>query len=151
LPVFGSCAAPGRNRTISPRLLRQAAKGQNTSTSTFCESALDATKEAIRKNWAYLRGINLNATDLVTLLSIRRISRDQFSSERVWRARTFGAPISSPQGFEGTTGWSTADFTCANVTELLTVNIRQFSLDHGAQQMTDSKWQAWRSCWVNRY
>ena len=39
------------------------ASDKNTSVN-LCWTQLNATKEAVRKNWEYLRSVNLNATDL---------------------------------------------------------------------------------------
>jgi hypothetical protein len=126
-------------------VLRQTAEKQNTSTSASCESALDATKEAIRKNWTYLRGVNLNATDL---------SHAPLYSADLARSLFFGAALQGTNlrcanligaRLEDSRDATTADFTYANVTDLLPVVTRQSALNRGALQMSDNEWQEWRA------
>jgi Pentapeptide repeats (8 copies) len=126
-------------------VLGQMVKKQNASTSALCQSELDATKEAIRKNWSYLRGVNLNATDL----SYSPLYSADFARSIFFRASLQGANLRCANlvgvRLEGSLGWEMADFTFANVIDLLPVNIREFALDHGALQMPDHECQAWRS------
>lgn len=115
-----------------------------------CESLLDnddlrvqATREAIRKNWEYLRGAHLKRTDLTGVRLYESDLTDAFLVEaKLDKADLRGATV---------TGASFTD-SCvrgANVKDLdgtprAPPNFKAWALDHGAVEMTEPQFETWR-------
>jgi hypothetical protein len=113
--------------------------------SSDCQTALDATREAIRKSSTYLREVNLDQTDLSAI---------QLFGADLHGARLIGSVVTdanircanmSNVNLDGAGGWQSLDFTSANVRDLQPITIRKYALDHGAVEMTDEQWLAWRA------
>jgi hypothetical protein len=112
--------------------------------STSCTTALDATREAIRKNWEYLRDANLNCTDLskiqlyeadLSKASLRgaALPHSNFRCSNLFQADMTGAD------------WTMADFRFANVTGAIPAEFVRFATAHGAfEHMDDDTWLRWR-------
>jgi hypothetical protein len=119
--------------------------GAPTAATNDCQTALDATREAIRKNWYYLREVNLQGMDL---------SRTQFYSADLAGSllmystldkANFRCANLSQASFD----WSNwpdarADFTLANVRDAVPRDFRSFAKEHGAIEMSDSEWTTWK-------
>jgi hypothetical protein len=112
--------------------------------SNSCTTSLDATREAIRKNWAYLRDGNFNCTDLSKIqlyeadlagASLRgaALPNANFRCANLYRADMTGAD------------WTKADFRFANVSEAVPQEFVIFAKQQGAfTKMDDGTWLRWR-------
>jgi hypothetical protein len=109
-----------------------------------CLTALDATREAIRKNWRYLHDVNLNDTDLSKIqLYSADLSGAVFLNSKVNDAN-FRCSNLSGAVLTGT-NWETGDFRFANVRDATPEAFRAFAIRSGAVEMSDADWQAWRN------
>jgi hypothetical protein len=119
-----------------------------------CLTPLAASKEAIRKNWEYLRDVNLGVTDLSTtelysadlagaVLSGANLKFSDFKC-----ANLYGANF-EPAHFQKTkllTRYKGANFTLANVEGLQPKEVRKDLIaNFSAVEMPDEEWQRWRS------
>jgi hypothetical protein len=108
-------------------------------------NALDATREAIRKNWEYLRNVNLNNTDLsgiylyeadldgATAVNAKLTSAD-FRCANLSGVDLTGSKLES------------ADFYLANVHDLKPDGLRKYLISKGALDWTDvHTWEKFRA------
>jgi hypothetical protein len=113
--------------------------------SNDCLTELDATREAIRKNWEYLRGVNLNDTDL---RSIQLYSAD-LKSGSIMRADVSDANFECANleetTFEGSNWNSIKKINSANVRNALPLDFRSWALARGAKDMNESEWLGWNA------
>jgi uncharacterized protein YjbI with pentapeptide repeats len=108
-------------------------------------NALDATKEAIRKNWEYLRDVNLNDTDLS---GIYLYEADLVGATIVHAKLTsanFRCANVSGVDFTGS-DLSGADFYLANVHDLKPIELQKYLLDSKlAFDWDNAKWERFRA------
>lgn len=103
-------------------------------------SALDATREAIRKNWEYLRGVNLNDTDLQGSplyeadLDSALMKRADLRGATLRCANLRGVDLSDAR-LQGT------DLDFANMKDVIPASIEK---PQRAQDMPSSDWEHWR-------
>jgi hypothetical protein len=109
-----------------------------------CQTALDATKEAIRKTWVYLRDTNLNETDL----SLIQLYAADLSGALIYHAdirdANFRCANLADTKFDRAKNPETAHFEYANVHALSPIDLKQFALAKGAMDINDRDWQMWR-------
>jgi len=108
-------------------------------------TALDATREAIRKNWEYLREVNLNKTDLrgIPLYEADLDSALIMHADLRWAnfrcANLHAANLSGSQ-LEG------ADLRWANISDLTPPGSQDFAKEHPeAVLLSSSAWESWRA------
>jgi hypothetical protein len=112
--------------------------------SNSCVTALDATREAIRKNWGYLREVNLNGTDLSrTQLYEADMANASFQHAYLRDANFRCADLSGADFTDA--NWDGADFHFANVTGAVPPTFVEYAKNNGAfVKMTDDQWLKWR-------
>ena len=128
--------------TENGRLMRPLKNDPHASTS--CTTALDATREAIRKNWEYLRDANLNSTDLSQI----RLYKADLARASLRATTMPGANFRCSNLFQvDLTGadWTEGHFRFANVTEAKPPDFVKFARAQGAfDSMDDATWLEWR-------
>jgi hypothetical protein len=112
--------------------------------SNSCVTALDATREAIRSNWGYLREVNLNGTDLSRIqlyeadLAGASVRSAYLRNANFRCANLSGADLTSAK-------WQDADFHFAVVRGATPKEFVEYAIKHGAyNDMTDEQWLRWR-------
>jgi hypothetical protein len=112
--------------------------------SNSCSTALDATREAIRGNWGYLREINLNGTDL-SRIQLYEADMAGASFQRAYlQNANFRCANLSNADFDNA-NWGNADFHFANVTGSKPTKFVEYAISKGAFiKMTDEQWLKWR-------
>jgi len=130
--------------TTANIFLRRSSTNRKEDTAEHCLTPLAATKEAIRKNWEYLRATNLNVVDLSqTELYAADLAgsmlNDTHLEKAIFRcANLFGTSLSGAH-YEG------ADFRLANVSKVTPGDIQDDLIKHyGAIELSDEAWQQWR-------
>jgi len=112
--------------------------------SNRCMTSLDATREAIRNNWGYLRAINLNQTDLSRIqLYEADLAGASLRSAYLGHANFRCANLSNAD----LTGanWDNADLHFAAVTNAKPQDFVDYAINHGAyKDLTDDQWLQWR-------
>lgn len=116
-----------------------------------CGSSIGATIEAIRQNWEQLRDVNLAATNL----DYAELYEADLAYSNFINASLVGTNFKAANliggDFSGATGYdrkgSEAQFDHANVQGLVGKSeaLCKFAVEHGAVQMSDRDWKAWRA------
>jgi hypothetical protein len=112
--------------------------------SNSCVTALDATREAIRGNYGYLREVNLNGTDLSRIqLYEADMANASFRHAYLRDANFRCANLSGADFTEAK--WEGADFHFADVTGAIPRDFVDYAKSNGAfVNMTDDQWLKWR-------
>jgi hypothetical protein len=138
------------NLGLVTELNRELAPAQQQSKPTTCEhsaaiTALDATREAIRKNWEYLEGINLNTVDLrgsplyESDLDSAMIRAADLRQTDLKCANLRGVDLTGSE-LDG------ANFFLANVADVTPESVRDKLLkEQKAITLTLEQWQQWRA------
>lgn len=127
------------NRTLA-HSSPQSSASPKTCELTNDASALDATREAIRKNWKYLRAVNLNDTDLQgsplykSDLDSSLMKRADLRAANLRCANLRGVDLSDAK-LEG------ANLDFANMKDVTPPTIEK---PQRAQEMSSSDWERWR-------
>jgi pentapeptide repeat protein len=107
-------------------------------------TALDATREAIRKNWEYLRTINLDTTDLSGI----RLYEADLDSTLLRAANLHSANLrcANLQAADLTqANLANADFYLANVANLKPDDVRSDLVNNKkAKEFKSGEWESWR-------
>ena len=113
-----------------------------------CVTALDASKEAIRKNWEYLRNANLHLTNLdQTALYAADLAGSVLSGAELEGANLRCANLIATDFSNAR--YAKSDFKLANVRNLIPPPVRDDLKNHfGAIDISDEEWQQWR---LNRF
>jgi hypothetical protein len=113
--------------------------------SNSCTTALDATREAIRGNWGYLRDVNLNGTDLSRIQLYEADMAGAIFQYAYLRNANFRCANLSNADFTHA-NWYNADFHFANVTGSTPDEFVKYAVNHGGAfvGMTDEQWLKWR-------
>jgi hypothetical protein len=129
------------NRELRSVVPKQDAKTCERSTDV---SALDATREAIRKNWEYLRAVNLNSTDLTgsplygadldsALIRAADLHSTNFRCANLHGVDLLGSNLND------------ADFYLANVSDLIPASVREDLVKNRmAILLAPGQWESWR-------
>jgi hypothetical protein len=111
--------------------------------SNDCLSELDATREAIRKNWEYLRGVNLNDTDL---RNIQLYSADlEGASLMRTEVKDANFECANLQGttFEQSNWTAIKKINSANVRDAIPMEFRKWAISREAKDMGELEWASW--------
>ena len=113
--------------------------------SNRCMTALDATREAIRNNWGYLRSVNLNQTDLSRIqLYEADLAGASLRSAFLGHANFRCANLSNAD-LTSAKEWQSADLHFAVVTNAKPKEFVAYAVARGAYgDMTDDQWLRWR-------
>lgn len=112
--------------------------------SNSCVTALDATREAIRGNWGYLRNINLNGTDLSRIQLYEADLANASFQHAYLRNANFRCANLSGTDFTNA-NWEGADFHFADVTGAFPSKFVAYAKNNGAfVDMADDQWLKWR-------
>lgn len=113
--------------------------------SNRCLTALDATREAIRNNWGYLRDVELSGTDLSWIqlreadLAGANLVNAYLGNANFRCANLSNADLSGAE-------WRTADFQFTVVNGAKPPEFVAYAVTNGAfDQMTDEDWLTWRN------
>ncbi len=112
--------------------------------SNRCLTALDATREAIRINWGYLRGVNLNETDLSRIqLYEADLAGTSLRGAYLGHANFRCANLSNADLSHA--NWEDADLHFAVVTNAKPKEFVEYAVSRGAYaDLTDDQWLQWR-------
>lgn len=138
----------GPGLVVRQHLLLRSAQGGSTKpdprASNRCLTALDATREAIRNNWGYLRDVELSGTDLSWIrLRGADLAGASLANAYLGNANFRCANLSNADltGAE----WRTADFQFAVVNDAKPKEFVAYAVTNGAfDRMTDQEWLTWR-------
>jgi hypothetical protein len=113
---------------------------------SIVELKLIASREAIRKNWECLEGVNLRDHDLTGI----RLYEGEMPFVTLAGATVKGADFNLANLYgadlQGLSEWQTATYERANIAEIRNApqGLESWALDHHAVKMSRDSWKTWR-------